>query len=119
MAYQLKDPSLSTSTIDELVVGHLKEATPDDIAFFLQEALETGDTKHFARCVGVAAKAVGMTTIAERTGMKRPALYRLTDGRSKPRLDTIFTVVRALDVNFQISLAANDADRPQSALNRA
>ena len=52
--------------------------------------------------VGIAAKAVGMTEISRRTGMKRPALYRLTDGHSKPRLDTIMTVVDALGVKIKL-----------------
>ena len=69
----------NATPIADVVTSQLEGATPKEIAIFLQEALETGDTKHFARCVGIAAKAVGMTEIAERTGMKCPALYRLTD----------------------------------------
>ena len=102
MAYTLKDPTLTAVPLEDVVTRQLESATPDDIAVFLQEAFETGDTKHFARCVGIAAKAVGMTEIAERTGMKRPALYRLTDGHSKPRLDTIMTVVDALGVKMKL-----------------
>lgn len=102
MTYKLKDPTLTVIPLEDIVVQQLKSAMPADIAAFLQEAFETGDTKHFARCVGVAAKAVGMTTIAERTGMKRPALYRLTDGHSKPRLDTIMKVVDALGVKMKL-----------------
>ncbi len=100
--YKLKDPTLATMPIEDVVIRQLESTSPADIAIFLQEAFETNDTKHFARCVGIAAKAVGMTTISERTGMKRPALYRLTDGRSKPRLDTIMTVVDALGVKMKL-----------------
>lgn len=102
MTYRLKDPSLTAIPIEDVVTCQLESSTPADIAVFLQEAFETGDTKHFARCVGIAAKAIGMTEIAERTGMKRPALYRLTDGHSKPRLDTIMTVVDALGVKMKL-----------------
>lgn len=102
MTYKLKDPTLTTTSIEAVVTRQLEGTTPNDIAIFLQEAFETGDTKHFARCVGIAAKAIGMTTIAERTGMKRPALYRLTDGHSKPRLDTIMAVVDALGVKIKL-----------------
>jgi len=102
MTYKIKDPNLTAKPIEDIVIRQLENATPDDIAVFLQEAFETGDTKHFARCVGIAAKAIGMTTIAERTGMKRPALYRLTDGRSRPRLDTIMTLVDALGVKMKL-----------------
>jgi len=102
MTYKIKDPTLAAVPIEDVVIQQLKSADPADIAVFLQEAFETRDTQHFARCVGVAAKAIGMTTIAERTGMKRPALYRLTDGHSKPRLDTIMTVVDALGVKMKL-----------------
>ncbi|MGB6230112.1 MAG: addiction module antidote protein [Litorimonas sp.] len=102
MSYPIKDPDLRPVPHEQLVVGLLESSSADDIALFLQEALETGDTKHFARCVGYAAKAVGMTEMSERTGMKRPALYRLTDGRSKPRLDTILKVVEALGVKMKL-----------------
>lgn len=102
MTYTLKDPTLNATPIENVVIAQLESCNPSDVAIFLQEAFETGDTKHFARCVGIVAKAVGMTTIAERTGMKRPALYRLTDGQSKPRLDTIMTVVDALGVKMKI-----------------
>ncbi len=98
MTYKLKDPTLTAIPIEDVVTRQLESATPADIAVFLQEAFETGDTKHSARCVGIEAKAVSMTEIAQSTGMKRPALYRLTDGHSKPRLDTIMTVVDALGI---------------------
>jgi len=73
MIYTLKDPTLATTPIEDVVTRQLESAAPADIAVFLQEAFETGDTKHFARCVGIAAKAIGITEIAKRTDMKRPA----------------------------------------------
>ena len=82
MTYTLKDPTLSATPIEDVVMGLLESAAPADIAVFLQEAFETGDTKHFARCVGIVAKAIGITEIAKRTGMKRPALYR-PNGRTQ------------------------------------
>ena len=102
MTYKLKDPTLTATPIEDVVTRQLESAKPADIAVFLQEAFESGDTKHFVRCVGIAAKAVGMIEMAQRTGMKRPALYRLTDGHSKPRLDTIMTVVDALGVKMKL-----------------
>lgn len=88
---------------DDVVVSLLKTSSQENIAFFLQEALDSGDTAHFARCVGQVAQSIGMSEIARRTGMKRPALYRLTDGRSKPRLDTILKVVKAVGVDMRIA----------------
>jgi len=49
MIYTLKDPTLATTPIEDVVTRQLESAAPADIAVFLQEAFETGDTKHFAR----------------------------------------------------------------------
>ena len=49
MTYTLKDPTLTAIPIEDVVTRQLESATPADIAVFLQEAFETGDTKHFAR----------------------------------------------------------------------
>ena len=64
MTYKLNDPTLTATPIEDVVTRQLESATPADIAVFLQGAFETGDTKQFARCVGIAAKAVGMTDCA-------------------------------------------------------
>ncbi len=40
-----------------------------EIAFFMAEALETGDASYIAKCVGVVARAKGMAGIAEETGL--------------------------------------------------
>lgn len=38
--------------------------TNEDIAIFLSEAFATGDYKHIAHCLGIVARAKGMTNIA-------------------------------------------------------
>ena len=53
MTYKLKDPTLTATPIEDIVTRQLESAAPADIAVFLQEAFESGDTKHFARCVGI------------------------------------------------------------------
>lgn len=77
--------------------------TPEGVAAFLTAALEGGDMKHFAKCVGIAARAEGMTSMAEKTGMQRDSLYRMTSGKSNPRLDTITTLLEALGLRFQLT----------------
>lgn len=42
--------------------------TPEAVAEYLNAAIEDGDMKFFAHWVGVAARAVGMSRIAEDTG---------------------------------------------------
>ena len=38
--------------------------TEEDIALFMSEAMATGDAKHIAHCLGIAARAKGMTTFS-------------------------------------------------------
>jgi len=102
MTFTIKNFTLTSTPKKDVVIRQLESTTPADMAVFLQVAFDTGDTKHFAFCVGIAAKTIGIAEIAERAGMKRPALYRLTDGQSRPRLDTILRVLDALGVKMKL-----------------
>ena len=46
------------------------------IAEYLNAVLEEGDTSDLIVAIGNIAKAIGMTKIAEKTGMSRPSLYK-------------------------------------------
>lgn len=48
--------------------------TDDDIAVFMADALETGDTFYFAKALGIVARAKGMTEISRQTGLSREQL---------------------------------------------
>ncbi|WP_298918116.1 addiction module antidote protein [uncultured Algimonas sp.] len=76
--------------------------TPEAVAEFLAAALEGGDMKHFARAVGIASRAVGMTDMAQKTGISRSGLYDLLDGKSAPRSDSLFKVIEALGVKLTV-----------------
>ena len=102
MTNRIEKSNLAKTSNKKVVIPQLKSTTPADMAVFLQEAFEAGDTRHIALCVGIAAKAIGIAEIAKRAGMKPPALYRLTDGQSRPRLDTILRVLDALEVKFKL-----------------
>ena len=43
--------------------------SPEAIAEFVTDALETGDVVYIAKAMGVAARAKGMTEIARETGL--------------------------------------------------
>ncbi len=75
--------------------------TPEDIANFLNEALETGDASFVARAIGIAARARGMTDVARETGMSRENLYRSLSGESRPEFETIIRVLGALGVQLE------------------
>jgi len=45
--------------------------SPEAIAEFMSDALETGDAGYIAKAMGVVARARGMTELARETGLSR------------------------------------------------
>ena len=70
------------------------------IAIFLAEALKTGDAAYIAHALGVAARAKGMSQIADETGLSREQLYRSFSLSGNPTLKTTLAVVRALGIKL-------------------
>ena len=48
----------------------------EEIAVFIADALETGDSTYIAKALGVVARAKGMSNISQQTGLSREQLYR-------------------------------------------
>ncbi len=68
----------------------------ETIILYLQRAFETTDEAIITKAIGTAARAKGMTEIAEKAGLARTSLYRgLSDG-GKPQFGTILAVMAAL-----------------------
>jgi len=74
--------------------------TDEDIAVFMADALETGDSSYIAKALGVVARAKGMTDISRKTGLSREQLYRSFSERGNPTLKTTLAVMRALGVDM-------------------
>lgn len=66
------------------------------IAEYLNTVLEDGDSSDLIVAIGHVAKAIGMTKIAEETGMSRPSLYKALSEGAKPQFDTIMKVLKAV-----------------------
>ena len=66
------------------------------IAEYLNIVLEEGDDSQIIVAIGNIAKAIGMTKIAEETGMSRPSLYKALSDGAKPQFSTIMKVLRAV-----------------------
>src|SRR5690554_7332393 len=64
-----------------------------DIQEFLKNATEEGDTKHLIHCLGVAARAKGMTEVAQKAGVTRASLYKSLEDGANPKIDTIVKVL--------------------------
>ena len=65
----------------------------EEIAFFMADALETGDAAYVAKALGVVARAKGMTEIAQKTEISPEQLYRSFSERGNPTLTTTVLIV--------------------------
>jgi probable addiction module antidote protein len=72
------------------------------IAAFVTDALVEGDLKLVTYAIGVAARAKGMSHIAEATGLSREALYRTLSADGNPEFDTLNRVLGALGLQFRV-----------------
>jgi probable addiction module antidote protein len=79
--------------------------TDADVAEYLRQVLEEGDSGELAAALGHIAKARGMTEIAKASGIKREALYKALRPNSQPRLDTVLRVCKALGVKITATVA--------------
>ncbi len=87
---------LETTPFD--VAEHL--AAPEDQAFLIADALETGDAAFIRHTLNTVARARGMTQIARDAGVTREALYRALGPQGDPRMSTLFGVFEALGVKL-------------------
>ena len=73
------------------------------IAEYLNTVLEDGDDAEIIAAIRHIAKAIGMTKIAEETGMSRPSLYKALSDGAKPRFSTIMKVLKAVGGRMHIN----------------
>ena len=76
------------------------------IAEYLNAILEDGDSSDLVAAIGHIAKAIGMTKIAEQTGLSRPSLYKALSQDSKPQFETIFKVLKAVGGQLKVDSTA-------------
>jgi probable addiction module antidote protein len=76
--------------------------TPEAVTYFVNDALETADAGYISHAIGVAARAKGMTKLANETGLAREALYRSFSEEGNPSLKSTLAVLKSL--GFQLSI---------------
>ncbi|TNE79751.1 MAG: putative addiction module antidote protein [Bacteroidetes bacterium] len=69
---------------------------------YLNHVLEEGNANEIVAALGHVAKAIGMSKIAEQTGLSRPSLYKALSENAKPQFDTILKVLRAVGGHFHL-----------------
>jgi len=73
------------------------------IVEYLNTVLEEGNNDEIVAAIGHIAKAIGMTKIAEETGLSRPSLYKALADGSKPQFSTILKVLKAVGGQIKIN----------------
>ena len=68
----------------------------------LAEAFASGDQKFIAAALGAVARARGMSSVAEKAGVTRPALYKALSKTGDPQLSTLLGVVKALGLKLAV-----------------
>jgi probable addiction module antidote protein len=82
---------------------HLK--TEEDMAAYLEAALDDGDPSLVAAALGDIARAKGMTQVAREAGLGRESLYKALSPAGNPEFATIMKVVSALGLKLHATTA--------------
>jgi probable addiction module antidote protein len=90
----------------------------EDFAFFLSDAMETGDAAYIAHALGVVARARGMSAVAKEAGLSRENLYRALSEDGNPELDTLLKVFNALGIKISLAVGEQPKRRRAAAKRR-
>ncbi|VEI13084.1 addiction module antidote protein [Trueperella bialowiezensis] len=80
--------------------------TDEDIAAYLNAALEDGDPALLQAALGDVAKARGMTHIAREINVGRASLYKSLSENGNPSWQTITKVLTALGLKIEVKTVA-------------
>ncbi|MBL0295221.1 MAG: putative addiction module antidote protein [Saprospiraceae bacterium] len=72
------------------------------IAEYLNTVLAEGNDSDVIIAIGHIAKSIGMTKIAQETGLSRPSLYKALSNGAKPQFETIMKILKAIGGQIQI-----------------
>ncbi|MBU0500795.1 MAG: putative addiction module antidote protein [Gammaproteobacteria bacterium] len=78
--------------------------TPEDVANYLDAALEDGDERVLMMALRNVANAQGgVARVAEITGLNREALYRTLSENGNPRLNTLTSILHAMGLRLSVA----------------
>ncbi|MFT4893515.1 MAG: putative addiction module antidote protein [Devosia litorisediminis] len=83
----------------------------EDVAELVDDALASGHSGYIAAALGTAARAYGMSKLADETGLNRTTLYSALKEGGNPTLDTVVKVTSA----FGVTLGARQATPARKA----
>ena len=79
--------------------------TEEDMAGYLNVALEDGDLSVIMATLGDIARARRMSVVAQETGLGRESLYKSLSAEGNPEFATVLKVVSALGLRLQATAA--------------
>jgi len=77
--------------------------TDEDMAAYLEAALQEGDPALIAAALGDIARAKGMSQIARDAGLGRESLYKALSAEGNPEFATIMKVIAALGLQLHVA----------------
>ena len=95
----MKKGKLKTTKWD--AVDYLK--TDEDMANYLEAAIEDSDPALISAALGDIARAKGMSQVARKAGLGRESLYKALSPNGNPEFATILKVVKALGLRLHAS----------------
>ena len=69
---------------------------------YLRMALREGGLDEFLDSLGEVAKAIGIAKLAQKSGLTRQAVYKILYGKGHPGAHSIWQIVEALDLRFDL-----------------
>jgi probable addiction module antidote protein len=72
----------------------------------IEVAFEENDPEIVLTALAVVAKAAGMSRIAKKAELRRESLHRMLSKRGNPEWNSLFRVLRALDLRLSVVPAA-------------
>jgi probable addiction module antidote protein len=83
--------------------------TEENMAAYLEAALQEGDSVLIAAALGDIARAKGMSQIARDAGLGRENLYKALSAEGNPEFATIMKVIAALGLQLHASPSSTAA----------
>lgn len=77
----------------------------DDIALYMEAAMEDGDPALITAALGDVARARNMSQLARDTGLTREGLYKALSGEGNPSFATVLKVAHALGLKLTFQSA--------------
>lgn len=73
------------------------------IAAYLSAVMEENDPDLLIAALGDIARARGIAKLAEDSGLNRESLYKALRPGAKPRFDTVFRIMKAMNIKMQVT----------------